>query len=120
MTPEVEEQMIERVMAAREVENERRIKGGRDIVPASFRRIVEDYEPPRGGDFFPSPLSVDRVAEMVTFGRTRYLVQQRDFLDALTAIAMRDRRIAELEVELARERASAKDWRTMCEMAAQR
>lgn len=114
---EAEEKLIEAVMAARDVENDRRVQGGRDQVPASFVRIVENYEPPHGGDFYPAPLTASLEYETITFGRTRYIVRQRDFLDALTAIARRDRRIAELEVELVRERAYAKDWRTMYEGA---
>lgn len=103
------EKLIEAVMAARSVENARRMQGGRDRVPSSFMRIVEDYKPRTiGDDFDPSPLSLAAASlnyETIMFGRTRYIMRQRDFLDALTAIARRDRRIAELEHELGSERA---------------
>lgn len=110
------EKLIEAVIAAREIENERRIQGGRNQVSGTFVRIVEDYDPPHSfDDAFPSPLTSSvRGYETVRFGHKCYPLQQRDFLDALTAVARRDRRIAELEVELARERSYAADWRRMC------
>lgn len=105
---------IVKMRAAYAAWNRLRAQGGRDAVANVFSRIVEDYRPYSGADSFAARpgRSDDAPYTSVIFGQRVFVLHKQNVLDVLTAIAGRDRRIAELEVEVARLKRDLTGWPT--------
>lgn len=104
-----------KLKAAFEAFNKLRAQGGRADVAPTFAKMVDGYNAYGGHTVFPARLDAERAAShaVVTFGRTNFLLGRGSVLNVLTAIAQRDLRIAELEIELNRERAlRSNSWPT--------